>query len=143
MKIKLLFNTAVITLSLMMCSNSMAQSSSWKLLNSDDGIEIYSQRVSCDVQGASVPFDYVVFKAVNTTSTESTFNLKFEIYFQEGCNGCGGSGETSTTMTLGPNESKEGSCSDLENRLSYFILNPSFNESWTYTHSKALIQPIK
>lgn len=143
MKIKLLINTALFALLLILSSNVYSQSNGWNLVNSESGIEVYSQRVSCDVQSNGKPFDYLVFKVVNTTSTISTFNLKFEIYFEEGCNGCEGSGETVTTLTLNPNESREGSCANLENKLSYFIYNPNFSGSWIYTNSKVLIEPIQ
>jgi len=126
--------------------NSIAQSensNAWQLLNSENGIEIYSQRISCDVQAGINPYDYVAFKAVNTTSESLTFGLEFEIYFEEGCNGCMGKEETSTEITLNSGSSIEGSCLNLENKLAYFVLNPNFDGSWKYTHSKVVIQPIK
>ena len=116
---------------------------SWNLVKSQDGIEVYSQIVSCETEGASVPFEYVVFKVANTSASLKTALLNFEIQFEEGCNGCERSEETSTEIKLESGASIEASCSDFGNRLSYFILNPNFQGSWKYTHSNVYIKLIK
>lgn len=115
----------------------------WELVNADNGVEIYSQRVFCDIQEGLKPFEYVVFKAINTSSEKLNVHLQFEIYFEEGCNGCQGKDETAADLVLNPGESIEGSCENLENKLAYYILNPNFEGSWHYTNSKVIIQSIK
>lgn len=126
--------------------NSFSQSESsavWEILEKKNGIEIYSQKISCDIQGAPNSFDYITFRVVNTNSEAQKFGLQFEIYFEEGCNGCQGKDETYTQIELSSGESIEGSCSNMENKLVYFISNPSFDKSWHYSHSKVLINEIK
>lgn len=115
----------------------------WDLVKSQDGIEVYSQIVSCETDGSEVPFDYLVFKAVNTSSSQKTALLHFEIHFEEGCNGCERNEENSLELMLESGESVSASCSTLENKLSYIILNPSFQGSWKYEHSEVFIQLIK
>lgn len=125
------------------CFSQSESSGEWKILQEKNGIEIYSQKISCDIQGAPNSFDYITFKVVNTNSNSQKIGLQFEIYFEEGCNGCQGKDETYTEIELKSGESIEGSCSSMENKLAYFILNPSFNKSWHYSHSKVLINEIK
>lgn len=115
----------------------------WSLAKKIDGIEVYSQRISCQDQNNSVPFDYIVFKVLNNSSELKKIFLKFEIFFDEGCNGCEGIEETSRELILDAGESIEASCSNFEDRLSYFILNPSFADSWNYIHSNVIIEIIK
>lgn len=93
----------------------------------------------CDVQGSPNPFEYIVYKVENTTNSSLTFDLRFEIYFEEGCNGCNGSGETSRNLTLLPGQMVEANCENPTERLSYFIHNPGFSGSWNYTHSVVFI----
>lgn len=143
MKIRLLLTTSFFSLLSFFNSYSYSQSNDWKLLTSENGINIYTQKAFCDLEGAPNQFEYLLFKAENTSTSELEFDIQFEIHFEEGCNGCQGTEETGTRITLKAGDSIEGSCSNLENKLSYFILNPSFKDSWKYTHAKALIQPIK
>lgn len=147
MKIRHLFSaTAFLLLVSFMPASSFAQSKNlngWQLMKSENGIEIYSQRVSCNIEGAPNSFDYITFKVLNNSSVSQNLGLQFQIHFEEGCNGCQGKDETYTEVKLNPGQSIEGSCSEMENKLAYFILNPSFADSWKYTHSEVLIQPIK
>lgn len=126
--------------------NSLAQSENvnkWEFVNSQNGVEIYSQRIFCDIQEGLKPYEYVVFKVLNTSSEKLNIHLQFEIYFEEGCNGCQGKDETAAYLILNPGESIESSCSSLQNKLAYFILNPNFDGSWKYTHSKVIIDLIQ
>lgn len=147
MKIKHFFSaTAFILLLCVTSTSSFAQSknsNNWQLLKSENGIEIYSQIVSCNFEGAPNAFDYVTFKVLNNSTTSQNIGLQFQIHFEEGCNGCQGKDETYAEVKLNSGQSIEGSCSQMENKLAYFILNPSFADSWKYTHSEVLIQPIK
>lgn len=123
--------------------NAQTESSNnFQLIESKDGIEVYSKIISCDTEGSAIPFDYLVFKVKNTTSQSLHVSLEFEIYFEEGCNGCENSRETSIEISLDSGESIEASCSNFEYRLAYLVLNPNFDGSWSYTHSKAIIQLI-
>lgn len=112
---------------------------SWNLLKSQEGIEVYSKIITCETEGFSTPINYLIYKVSNTNSTSQTVGLQFAIHFEEGCNGCGGSEETYTEIKLNAQQSIEASCSNFGERLSYFILNPSFEGSWTYTHSEVII----
>jgi len=112
---------------------------SWNLLKSQEGIEVYSKIVACETEGFSTPVNYLVYKVSNTNSTLQTVGLQFAIHFEEGCNGCGGSEETFTEVTLNAQQSIEASCSNFIEKMSYFILNPSFKDSWKYTHSEVVI----
>lgn len=146
MKIRHLFSaSAFLLLVCFLSTNSFAQSNSqgWQLLKSENGIEIFSKRVSCDIEGAPNSFDYITFKVLNNSTVAQSIGLQFQIHFEEGCNGCQGKDETYAEVKLNPGQSIEGSCSEMENKLAYFILNPSFADSWKYTHSEVLIQPIK
>lgn len=145
MKIKLLLSTTFFAL-LILNSVSYGQaknSGEWQLLNSENGIEVYSQRVSCKTEGFSIDPDYLVFKTKNTTSVSQSFSLQFEIYFEEGCGGCGDNLENIHKITLAAGESIESSCENLGGNYSALIFNPNFSGSWKYTHAKVLIQPIK
>lgn len=119
-----------------------AERDAWTLLKSQDGIDVYSKIVSCDTEGSSVPFDYLLFKVVNNSELSIQADLKFEIYFDEGCNGCHNSNETSRIIELNAGEFLESSCSNFEDKLSYFILNPNFQDSWHYSHSEVYVQLI-
>ena len=114
----------------------------WTLLKSQEGIEVYSMIKSCDTEGSEVPFDYLHFKVVNSSNTPIKAELKFEIYFDEGCNGCYDNKETTREINLQPGEIIESTCSYSESKLSYTILNPNFKDSWHYSHSKVFIQLI-
>lgn len=114
----------------------------WVLEESQDGIEVFSKIVSCDTEGSSVPFDYLLFKVVNNSEYQKKVSLKFEIHFDEGCNGCNGNDETSREIDLQPGEILEPSCLNFEDKLSYFILNPNFQDSWHYSHSEVYVQLI-
>lgn len=118
-------------------------SNGWQLVKSKDGVSVYSQIETCNIEGAPNPFDYVVFKVENTTSESLTVVLHFEIYFEEGCNGCQGTEETSTALFLEAGSYIESSCTNPVDQLAYFILNPGFTESWTYTHSQVQINVIQ
>lgn len=145
MKIKLLLSTAFFAL-LILSSISYGQtknSGEWQLLNSENGIEVYSQIISCETAGFTISPEYLVFKAVNTSTASQTVSLQFEIYFEEGCNGCEGRGETTTEINLAAGESIESSCESFKHRLAYLVFNPNFSGSWHYINSKVLIQPIK
>lgn len=109
------------------------ETDSWSLLKSQDGIEVYSKIVSCETEGFSTPVNYLVYKISNTNSVPQTVGLQFAIHFEEGCNGCGGGEETSIEITLDAGQFVEAGCSNFLDRLSYFILNPSFKDSWTFT----------
>jgi hypothetical protein len=142
MKINLLIKSSVCAAVLFMCSYSNAQSNDWQLMKTQNGIEVYSRIISCDTEGSTIPFDYLVFKVKNTTSQSLNVSLQFEIHFEEGCNGCENSRETSTEISLNSGESIEASCSNFEYRLAYLTLNPNFQGSWSYSHSEVLIQTI-
>ena len=109
-------------------------------MSTDNGIEVYSRIVSCETEGFKIPLENIVFKAVNTNSTKSSVNLAFEIYFEEGCNGCERSDETSSKFELNAGESKESTCSNVNELNSFIIRNPNFDGSWKYTHSIVNIQ---
>jgi hypothetical protein len=137
---------AVILFSFFGNFNLLAQTdtpSEWELVKAKDGINVFSQIMTCDIEGAPNPFDYVVFKVENTTEGPLTIGLHFEIYFEEGCNGCGGSEETSTALLLEGGSSIESTCADPVDQLAYFILNPGFADSWIYTHSQVQINVIQ
>lgn len=120
-------------------SSVFAQNSNeWQIVKSQNGIEYYSKITGCEIRPNTV-YDYVVFKIVNTNTYAVDLNLGFEIHFEEGCNGCDDDLESSISLHLNPGESIESSCSSLDNKLAYFILNPNFNESWHYTHSVIII----
>lgn len=138
-------NLLIFVLSIMSfnCFSQSGNSDVWALLSENNKVEVYSKIVSCDIQGAPNSFEYIMFKVVNNNSDSQKIGLQFEIYFEEGCNGCQGKDETYTEIELNSGESVEGSCSNMENKLAYFILNPSFDESWHYSHSKVLINEIK
>lgn len=114
----------------------------WNLEKSQDGIEVYSKIVSCETEGSTVHFDYLFFKVVNNSESTKNVSLKFEIYFDEGCNGCHNGNETSRIIELNAGEFLESSCSNYEDKLSYFILNPNFQDSWHYSHSEVYVQLI-
>lgn len=136
----------VILFSLFGTFNLFAQthdSNEWQLVKAKDGINVFSQIVTCDIEGAPNPFDYVVFKVENTTVESLTIGLHFEIYFEEGCNGCHGSEETSTVLLLEAGSSIESSCVNTVDKLAYFILNPGFAGSWIYTHSQVQLNVIQ
>ena len=117
-------------------------SNNFQLLESENGVEVYSQIITCDTDGSAIPFEYVVFKVINTTSEHVNVRLQFEIHFEEGCNGCATARETSTEISLEAGEVIEASCSNFEYRLAYLTLNPNFEGAWSYSHSKVLIQTI-
>lgn len=140
MKINYLIGRTMFFLSLVLCSNSYAQSNDWQLMSTENGIEVYSRIISCETEGFNIPLENIVFKAINTTSEKSKVNLEFEIYFEEGCNGCEGSDETSSQFELKGGESKESTCSNSNELNSFIVRNPNFNGSWNYTHSTVKIQ---
>lgn len=140
MKINNLIGKTMFFLSLVLCSNSYSQSNDWQLMSTENGIEVYSRIISCETEGFKIPLENIVFKAVNTTSKKSTINLEFEIYFEEGCNGCNRSDETSSQFELNGGESKESTCSKINELNSFTVRNPNFNGSWNYTHSIVKIQ---
>ncbi len=140
MKINHLMGKAMLFLSLVLCSNSYGQSKDWQLMSTENGIEVYSRIISCETEGFNIPLENIVFKAVNTTSTKSKVKLEFEIYFEEGCNGCEGSDETSSQFELNGGESKESTCANRNELNSFVVRNPNFNGSWNYTHSIVKIQ---
>jgi len=123
--------------------SQMPDSNRWQLVKAKDGVSVYSQIQTCDIEGAPNPFDYVVFKVENTTLEPLTIGLHFEIHFEEGCNGCGGSDETSAALFLEGGSSIESTCADPVDQLAYFILNPGFADSWIYTHSQVQINVIQ
>lgn len=124
----------------MLCSNSFAQSGKWELQNSHDGIEVYSRILSCETSGFNLPLENIVFKIVNTNSIKKKIDLRYEIYFQEGCNGCEGDNETSEIIQLKGGESIESTCSNSNGLKSFTVNNPNFSGAWHYTHSLVKIQ---
>ncbi len=132
-----------ILFSLMGTLNLFSQTNEWELVKTQEGINVFSQIMTCEVEGAPNSFDYVVFKVENTTVNQLTVGLHFEIYFEEGCNGCDGSEETSTALVLEPGGFIESTCSNPVDQMSYFILNPGFADSWKYTHSQVQINVIQ
>ena len=140
MKSNHLMGKTMFFLSLFLCFNSSAQSNDWQLMNTENGIEVYSRIVSCETEGFKIPLENIVFKAVNTTSASTSVNLEFEIYFEEGCNGCEKSDETSSKFQLNAGESKESTCSNENELNSFTIRNANFDGSWKYTHSIVKIQ---
>ena len=142
MKTNLLIKTSIYAVLLFMCSFSNAQSNDWQLMKTQNGIEVYSRIISCETEGYNLPLENIVFKVINTTSNQSQVKLEFEIYFEEGCNGCYHPGEASAELTLNSGESVESTCSNFNSLNTFTVSNPNFEGSWKYTSSIVKIQTV-
>lgn len=87
----------------------------WKILQSENGIEIYGKDVVCSPAGNDVQAEVILLKVVNTTSQKARVSWHNEIAYNGECKTCNND-EYRIEIELGPNQTLENAC-NYKNRL--------------------------
>ncbi len=87
----------------------------WTLLQSENGVEIYSKEVVCNPAGNDVQAEVILLKVVNTTSQKVRVSWHYQIAYDGVCKTCSND-EYRIELELGPNQTIENTC-NYNNRL--------------------------
>lgn len=80
----------------------------WNLLQSENGVEIYSREVVCNPAGNDVQAEVILLKVVNNTSQKARVSWQNQIAYNGVCKTCS-SDEYRIELELGPNQTIENS----------------------------------
>ncbi|MCX7743444.1 MAG: hypothetical protein N2167_02655 [Flavobacteriales bacterium] len=87
----------------------------WKLLQSANGIEIYSKDAVCNPAGNDVQAEVILLKVVNTTSQKARVSWHNQVAYNGECKTCNNN-EYRIELELGPNQTIENT-GNYKNRL--------------------------
>ncbi len=113
----------------------------WKLMQQQDGIEIYGKHALCLIEYAPNDYHFLSVKIINTNSDKKEVSFYIKSFYKEGESGH--RDENLTVVTLAPNEILEGDCMDKDATLTRMIANPKFENSWHYIKSEIIFESIK
>jgi hypothetical protein len=75
--------------SLLFSSQTYAQNNDdWKLVSSEKGVNIYSQKVIITPENPGPDIEFLVFKYHNTTAVSKKLRFKLDIWYGEHCRSC-------------------------------------------------------
>jgi len=105
--------------------NAEQLNSEWTLLNTDNGVELYIQKIECKVDGVEQPFTYGFLKVVNTTNQEQKVGINIQLIYSDGCVGCNNPNEDYKMVSVAANSTVACDCSFEDNpELGLLIRNP-------------------
>ncbi len=94
--------------------------SSWQTYVETANIKIEFRKVNCD-PNSGMDFQGIMFRFTNLTSAQLELNWHLDLDYDGSCRTCG-SDEYDRSLSLGPNEVKEGDCNTNTNRtLDLFV----------------------
>jgi hypothetical protein len=91
------------------------QAEGWNLIQSENGVEIYSKEVVCNPAGNDVQAEVILLKVVNTTSQKARVSWHYQIAYDGVCRTCSND-EYRIELELGPYQTIENTC-NYNNRL--------------------------
>lgn len=95
---------------------SIAQNNDgWRLIQSENGIEIYGKDAICNPTGNDVQAEVILLKVVNTSSQKARVSWHYQIAYNGECRTCNND-EYRIELELGPNQIIENTC-NYNNRL--------------------------
>ena len=143
MKIRILnlFTAFILMISYSFAQNQNTEFGVWKLMSKKDGIEVYGKHDLCLIEHAPNDYHFLSIKIVNTNPVAKEVSLYIKNFYKEGISGH--NDENLTMVSLQPNETMEGSCSDADATLTRMIANPQFADSWHYVKSEIIFESIK
>lgn len=113
----------------------------WKLLKSENGIEIYYKYIECHLQ-REYPQEKLLLKFNNTTGTSAFIKWQNLLWYNGKCQTCNKEIEYSYQIELAPHSNIEGKCNN-NNGLSIFSKFIKRNNSSVLTKFDVKIITIK
>lgn len=111
------------------------QSNEWQLVQSSNGVNIYSKTIECDSRfNESLPSQYAVLKIENTTSSSKQASYTFGLQYAEDCANCDEESEFSFVVNLAANQTIEGSCSNYDSQVNRIVKNYNLQGGWNFQH---------
>ncbi len=81
----------------------------WEPIKESNGIKIYQKTADCEFNKGFDEQRYL-FKFENTTSEKVDVSWRYLLWYDDKCTNCESIDEDTHTITLAPNETKEGQC---------------------------------
>lgn len=98
--------------------------SDWKLIKQENGVEVYVSVMECTMGNVKEPFLYGSVKVVNTTSEVKNISFTYELFYTDGCSGCGATDEYSKYIRVNGNSTSEGDCEFTKPESTILLVNP-------------------
>lgn len=98
--------------------------SDWKLIKQENGVEVYISVMECQMGNVKQPFLYGSVKVVNKTADAKNVSFTYELYYTDGCSGCGASDEYTKYISVVGNSSSEGNCDFQKPENTILLVNP-------------------
>lgn len=98
--------------------------SDWKLIKQENGVEVYVSVMECQMGNVKQPFLYGSVKVVNSTAVAKNVSFTYELYYTDGCSGCGASDEYTKYISVAGNATSEGSCDFQKPENTILLVNP-------------------
>lgn len=98
--------------------------SDWKLIKQENGVEVYISVMECQMGNVKQSFLYGSVKVVNTIADAKNVSFTYELYYADGCSGCGASDEYTKYIDVAANATAEGSCDFQKPEFTILLVNP-------------------
>lgn len=98
--------------------------SDWKLIKQENGVEVYISVMECQMGNVKEPFLYGSVKVVNNTADTKNVSFTYELYYTDGCSGCGASDEYTKYISVTGNATSEGNCDFQKPENTILLVNP-------------------
>ncbi len=135
MKLKRTLQLAVLFVTISLGSMAFGQTSDWKLIHSENGVNIFALESECSIKADWKPANYAFLKIENTTNSDKTLSYNFGLQYEEECSGCDGMYEWYFTLDVPANTTLEGDCTH-EKGLTRIISNPNLPGGYTFESIK-------
>lgn len=110
---------------LLFCGIAVHSQSTWQEYSQSNGIKFSTQDGSCTWE-QSPAIQYKFIKIENLTTNRARITYQLEIHYGNDCNGCNGSAEQLSVITLEPGAQVVGTCNNtIPARLDILVSNPN------------------
>ncbi|MEJ6583766.1 MAG: hypothetical protein QNL61_07260 [Crocinitomicaceae bacterium] len=117
--------------------------SEWQIIAQEDGVEIYTKEVHCDLNKNGKPVIFSMLKVLNTTESKKSITYNYIHQYDQGCDGCDENPERIFTIELEANSNIEEDCAIKYAGLALSMYNPNLTSSWKFESVSVKILSIK